>query len=196
MAATIGCRGTVLLAGARTGAWAGGQGLEPVSRLRTVVVTPAVIIVAGAAACKICYQEPLWPTQTRSCCCTSRRRQAVHGSVPLLACHLRRRAFPARENLLQLCEKHRALQSQLPPASALPELRSGLGVHIASEKGEGVANFTDILLILSADDMQRADANFQARVTQKLSQQFEQASFPSLPFLFPSLPLHAAVSHL
>jgi hypothetical protein len=40
--------------------------------------------------------------------------------------------------------------------SATPTRRGGLGVHVASEKGEGVATFTDVLVILSADDHERA----------------------------------------
>lgn len=34
--------------------------------------------------------------------------------------------------------------------------RSGLGTHIAAERGEGVANFTDVLVILSAEDHDEA----------------------------------------
>ena len=34
--------------------------------------------------------------------------------------------------------------------------RQGLGTHIAAEKGEGVAGFTDVLLILSLEDYSRA----------------------------------------
>ncbi|MBT3220595.1 MAG: hypothetical protein HN348_16030, partial [Proteobacteria bacterium] len=34
--------------------------------------------------------------------------------------------------------------------------RSGLGTHIAAEMGDGVAGYTDVLMILSVDDYQRA----------------------------------------
>jgi len=34
--------------------------------------------------------------------------------------------------------------------------RAGLGIHIAAEKGEGVASFTDVLLILSREDYKEA----------------------------------------
>jgi hypothetical protein len=51
--------------------------------------------------------------------------------------------------------------------------RSGLGTHVAAEVGEGVANYTDVLLILSAEDHARIDATWQAAVERALQQEFE-----------------------
>ena len=51
--------------------------------------------------------------------------------------------------------------------------RSGLGTHVAAEVGEGVANYTDVLLILSKEDHARIDATWVAAVERALQQEFE-----------------------
>jgi hypothetical protein len=57
--------------------------------------------------------------------------------------------------------------------------RTGLGTHIAAEQGEGVANFTDVLLVLSVDDYARAaqegasPEEWMQKARRALSQEFE-----------------------
>jgi len=51
--------------------------------------------------------------------------------------------------------------------------RTGLGTHIAAEMGEGTANYTDVLLILSRADRARAGADWEAIVTRTLQQEFD-----------------------
>ncbi len=57
--------------------------------------------------------------------------------------------------------------------------RTGLGTHIAAEQGEGVANFTDVLLILSVDDYAKAAEQggsadeWNQKANRALSQEFE-----------------------
>lgn len=62
--------------------------------------------------------------------------------------------------------------------SASVKRRGGLGVHIASEKGEGVATYTDVLLILSQEDYARAtedmDDPWLARAVRSMLGEFEE----------------------
>lgn len=57
--------------------------------------------------------------------------------------------------------------------SPFVQQRAGLGTHIAAEKGEGVANFTDILLILSREDAANAPPDYGQQAERALSQEFE-----------------------
>jgi len=51
--------------------------------------------------------------------------------------------------------------------------RQGLGTHVASEVGEGVANYTDVLVILSAEDHDRAADEWFDETTRVLQGEFE-----------------------
>ncbi|MEQ1506646.1 MAG: hypothetical protein ABMB14_30745, partial [Myxococcota bacterium] len=51
--------------------------------------------------------------------------------------------------------------------------RSGLGTHVGAEVGDGTANYTDVLLILSRDDFARASADWQQTATRALQQEFD-----------------------
>ncbi|MEZ4321233.1 MAG: hypothetical protein R3F61_27405 [Myxococcota bacterium] len=55
--------------------------------------------------------------------------------------------------------------------------RTGLGTHIAAEQGEGIANFTDVLLILSQEDFARAHEGatepWLQAASRSLAQEFE-----------------------
>ena len=51
--------------------------------------------------------------------------------------------------------------------------RAGLGTHVSAEVGEGVANYTDVLVILSEEDFARADAAWLEEATRVLQQEFE-----------------------
>src|SRR6188508_2667126 len=48
--------------------------------------------------------------------------------------------------------------------------RTGLGTHVGAEVGEGTANYTDVLLILSPEDFERASAEWQQTATRTLQQ--------------------------
>jgi hypothetical protein len=70
-----------------------------------------------------------------------------------------------------------AQPSLLWHTSQFVETRDGLGVHIAAEHGDGVAGFTDVLLILSLDDYNRlSDSRSEPwlqRATRTLLQSFD-----------------------
>jgi hypothetical protein len=54
--------------------------------------------------------------------------------------------------------------------------RTGLGTHIAAERGEGVANFTDVLIILAEEDFIRLEDDLDEwtqKATRALAQEFE-----------------------
>ncbi len=51
--------------------------------------------------------------------------------------------------------------------------RSGLGTHVGAEIGDGTANYTDVLLILSREDFLRASADWQDNATRTLQQEFD-----------------------
>ena len=51
--------------------------------------------------------------------------------------------------------------------------RSGLGTHVAAEVGDGTANYTDVLIILSREDFQRAGGEWQHAAIRTLQQEFE-----------------------
>jgi hypothetical protein len=51
--------------------------------------------------------------------------------------------------------------------------RTGLGTHVGAEVGDGTANYTDVLLILSPEDHERAGVEWQATVTRTLQQEFD-----------------------
>lgn len=51
--------------------------------------------------------------------------------------------------------------------------RSGLGTHVGAEVGEGTANYTDVLLILSSEDFGRASADWQTAATRALQTEFD-----------------------
>ena len=51
--------------------------------------------------------------------------------------------------------------------------RSGLGTHVAAEIGDGTANYTDVLLVLSGDDFARATPDWQATATRAIQQEFD-----------------------
>lgn len=51
--------------------------------------------------------------------------------------------------------------------------RSGLGTHVGAEIGDGTANYTDVLLILSKEDFLRASAEWQQSAQHTLQQEFE-----------------------
>lgn len=61
--------------------------------------------------------------------------------------------------------------------SSFVENRDGLGVHLATEHGDGVAGFTDVLIVLSADDYAKAsqstDEPWLAKATRTLLAAFE-----------------------
>ncbi len=51
--------------------------------------------------------------------------------------------------------------------------RQGLGTHVASEVGDGVANYTDVLVILSRDDFDRASEAWHEEAVRVLQGEFE-----------------------
>ena len=51
--------------------------------------------------------------------------------------------------------------------------RSGLGTHVGAEVGDGTANYTDVLLILSRDDFSRSTADWQHNAIRSMQQEFE-----------------------
>lgn len=51
--------------------------------------------------------------------------------------------------------------------------RSGLGTHVGAEVGDGTANYTDVLLILSREDFGRASADWQAGASRALQTEFD-----------------------
>jgi len=51
--------------------------------------------------------------------------------------------------------------------------RSGLGTHVGAEIGEGTANYTDVLLILSQEDFARNTPEWEQGATRSLQQEFE-----------------------
>ncbi|MEN0064850.1 MAG: hypothetical protein AAGA48_22080 [Myxococcota bacterium] len=51
--------------------------------------------------------------------------------------------------------------------------RTGLGTHVGVEVGDGTANYTDILLIISRDDFASASNEWQQNVIRTLQQEFE-----------------------
>jgi len=51
--------------------------------------------------------------------------------------------------------------------------RTGLGTHVAAEVGDGTANYTDVLLIVSREDFAGASNEWQQSVVRTLQQEFE-----------------------
>ncbi|MEM6931541.1 MAG: hypothetical protein AAF602_31715, partial [Myxococcota bacterium] len=51
--------------------------------------------------------------------------------------------------------------------------RTGLGTHVGAEIGDGTANYTDVLLIISRDDFAGATTEWQQNVIRTLQQEFE-----------------------
>ncbi len=51
--------------------------------------------------------------------------------------------------------------------------RQGLGTHVANEVGEGVANYTDVLVILSEEDFDRGTEGWSDEATRVLQSEFE-----------------------
>ncbi len=51
--------------------------------------------------------------------------------------------------------------------------RAGLGTHVAAEVGDGTANYTDVLIILSREDFRRAGPEWQVSATRALQQEFD-----------------------
>ncbi|MEQ1566419.1 MAG: hypothetical protein ABMA64_12330 [Myxococcota bacterium] len=51
--------------------------------------------------------------------------------------------------------------------------RSGLGTHVAAEVGDGTANYTDVLLVLSREDFAKTAAEWQASAARTLQQEFD-----------------------
>jgi len=57
--------------------------------------------------------------------------------------------------------------------SSMVKDRAGLGTHIAAEIGEGQSNYTDVLLILSKADFERADEAWMQAARREVSQEFD-----------------------